>query len=147
MTHNTHRRLFAAVLALTAITLVACGDAPVTVPQAAATTFIAANVTVNQTGNAQATIVPGSAGFRMDDARLIQVSVTVKSTAGTPQTVSVRASLYDKDGHLVGDATGGALDVAPGAQVVVQLSGPTPNGTVASATFEITLVPTPTPVH
>ncbi|HEV7680130.1 MAG TPA: FxLYD domain-containing protein [Candidatus Dormibacteraeota bacterium] len=147
MTYRARQRVLRALLTFTAITLAACGDSPVTVPQASAAGLIGPNVTVTQTGDAQAQIVPASANFRIDDAHLVQVTVAIKSTAAASQTVSVRASLYDKDGHLVGDATGGALDVAPGAQVTVQLSGPTPNGTVASATFEVHLVPTPTPLH
>jgi hypothetical protein len=46
----------------------------------------------------------------------------------------------------VGDATGGRLDVKPGADVQLMLTGPTPNGTVTSATFEFTTIPSATPI-
>jgi hypothetical protein len=135
-----------ALLPALALLLVGCGDATPTVPQAAASSLLGASISVKQTGDAPVKLVDGSVSWQIDDARLVNVSLTVHSTAGTPVTLSARASLYDKDGKPVGDATGGALNVAPNADAQLKLSGPTPNGTVTSATFEFTTIPSATPL-
>jgi hypothetical protein len=126
--------------------VVACGDSAVTVPQAAASPLLSGNISVKQTGDAPVKLVDGSVSWKLDDARLVTVSLTVHSSAATATTVSARATLYDKDGKPVGDATGGRLDVKPGADVQLMLTGPTPNGTVTSATFEFTTIPSATPI-
>jgi hypothetical protein len=133
-------------LAGLAALLVACGSETPTVPQAASSPLIAPSVAVKQTGDAPVRIVDGSVSWKIDDAKLVNVTLTVHSSAGTAVTVSARASLYDKDGRLVGDATGGALAVQPNSDAQLKLTGPTPNGTVVSANFEFTTIPTPTPV-
>ena len=132
------------LLATAAVLLAACGSETPTVPQAATSAAIGPNVSVKQTGDAQVSIVPGSVGFKIDDAKLINVTLTVHSTAPGPQTVSARASLFDAAGKLVGDATGGVLNAASGADTPVALSGPTPLGTITAATIEFHLVPSPT---
>jgi hypothetical protein len=60
-----------------------------------------------------------------------------------PITVTIRGSLDDPSHQLVGDVSGGQINVAPGSTIGVQLSGPTPLGTIASATFEATAQPSP----
>jgi hypothetical protein len=132
------------LLAAAAVLLVACGSDTPTVPQAAVSAVVAGNVSVKQTGDAQVSIVPGSVGFKLDDAKLMNVTMTIRSTAPGPQTVSARASLFDAAGKIVGDATGGVLNVRPGVDTPVALSGPTPLGTIAAATVEFHLVPSPT---
>jgi len=135
-----------ALVAVASLLVVACGDSSVTVPQAAPSALIAGTVTVKQTGDAPVSIVTGSASWKIDDARLVDVGLTVHCTASTAVTVSARASLYDSSGKLVGDATGGQLNVKPGADSRLMLTGPTPTGTVSSATFEFTTIPAATPI-
>jgi hypothetical protein len=135
-----------ALLPALGLIVVACGDSTPIVPQAAASPLLAASISVKQTGDAPVKIVAGSLSWQIDDAKLVNVTLTVHSTATTAVTVSGRASLYDKGGKPVGDATGGALNVAPGSDAQLKLSGPTPNGTVTSATFEFTTIPAATPI-
>jgi len=135
-----------ALLPAVAVALVACGSDTPTVPQAAAAPLIATSVSVKQTGDAPVKLVENSVTLKIDDAKLINVTLTAHSTATRAVTMSARASLYDKDGKLVGDATGGALQVQPNADVQLKLTGPTPSGTVSSATFEFTTIPAPTPL-
>jgi len=134
-----------ALLCVAALLAVACGDSTPHVQQAAATPLTEASVSLKQTGNAPVKVQPG-VSYRLDDARLLEVSLTVHSTAGQSVTVSVHGSFFDKAGKLIGDATGSQLDVAPGSDVQVKLSGPAPNGTIAAATYEVTTIPTATPV-
>jgi hypothetical protein len=124
--------------------VVACGSDTPQVPQAVATPLTESSVDFKQTGDAPAVIDQGSISYRLDDARLLQVGLSVRSTAAAAETVSIRASLYEKDGRLIGDATGGAINVGPGATVQIRLSGPHPNGTIASAVYEVHVVPAPT---
>jgi hypothetical protein len=135
-----------ALLPAVAVALVACGSDTPSVPQAAVTPLIAASVSVRQTGDAPVKLAAGSVGWTIDDAKLVNVTLTVHSTATKAVTVSARASLYDKDGKVIGDATGGTLQVQPNSDVQLKLTGPTPNGTVSSATFEFTTIPAPTPL-
>jgi hypothetical protein len=135
-----------ALVCAAALALVACGDSAVNVPQAAATPLLAADISVQQTGDAPVKIVPGSVHWSIDDAHLLNVTLRVHSNAKSAQTVSGRASLSDKAGKLVGDATGGVLNVQPNQDVDLKLSGPTPNGTVTSASFEFTTIPASTPI-
>lgn len=136
-------RLLAPALGLV---VVACGDATPVVPQAAPSPLLASSIAVKQSGDAPVQIAAGSASWHIDDAKLVNVSLTVHSSAKLAVTVTARASLYDKDGKLVGDATGGQLNVPPGGDVQLRLSGPTPHGTVTSATFEFTTIPASTPI-
>lgn len=135
-----------ALLPVVALAVVACGDSTPSVPQAASTPLLGSGIGIKQTGDAQVQIVQDSARWKIDDARLVDVTFTVHSKAAAAETVSVRASLYDKGGRLVGDAVGGQLNVQPGQDAQVTLTGPTPSGTVASATFEFTTIPAATPI-
>jgi hypothetical protein len=83
--------------------------------------------------------------FRLDDARLLEVTMTIHSTAAAADTVTIRGSMFDKSGKLVGDVSGGQLNVQPGSDGQIRLTGPNPNGTIASATFEVSTVPAATP--
>jgi len=134
-----------ALVCLAALLAVACGDSTPHVQQAAAAPLTEASVSLKQTGNAPLTIQPG-ATYRLDDAHLLEVSLTVHSIAKQAETVSIHGSFFDKSGKLIGDATGSQLNVAPGSDVQVKLSGPAPNGTIAAATYEATTIPTATPV-
>jgi hypothetical protein len=135
-----------ALLAVVALAVVACGDSTPSVPQAASSPLIGSSISIKQTGDAPVQIVQNSAVWGIDNAKLVNVTVTVHCTAGSAVTVSGRASLYDKDGKLVGDATGGQLNVQRGKDVQLRLTGPTPIGTVVSATFEFTTIPAATPI-
>jgi hypothetical protein len=132
----------AATLAVVGLT--ACGDT-VQVPKPPTatpfSTITAAQVT--QEGNAPATIDPSSVTFSPDDTQSLVVHVTVHSTATTPTTMTVRGSLFDPQHQLIGDVSGGQINVAAGSTVSVQLTGPTPLGTIASAVFEVSTLPSP----
>ena len=133
------RRLAAGATLLAAATVLsACGDTT-HIPQAQSKPpFEASSVAIAQTGNAAVQVIPSKVTFGKDDAGLLVVRAELHSTAATLQTVDVRVSIYGPSGALVGDANGTAGDVAAGATVPVQLSGPAPNGTIARAVFEVT---------
>ncbi|HEY2705061.1 MAG TPA: hypothetical protein VGL20_15365 [Candidatus Dormibacteraeota bacterium] len=123
--------------------LAACGD-PAVVDQATTRPPLAApGVVVTQTGDPDIGIPPGGVSFRLDAARLLVVDVRLRSSAATPRLVVVRASLFDSGGRLLGDASGSAVDVPPGADTTVQLTGPTPTGTIAAVTLEVHTVAAP----
>jgi hypothetical protein len=129
---------------LAVVSLTACGDT-VHVPQPpSATPFSTITVAqITQQGNAPATIDPSSVTFNPDDSQSLVVHLTVHSTATTPITISVRGSLFDPQLQLIGDVSGGQINVVAGSTVDVQLTGPTPLGTIASAVFEVSTQPTP----
>jgi len=135
-----------ALLPVVALAVVACGDSAPSVPQATTSPLLGAGIGIKQTGDAPVQIMQATAVWSIDDAKLVNVTVTVHSKAGTAVTLGARASLYDKAGKLVGDATGGQLNVEPGKDVQLHLTGPTPTGTVESATFEFTTIPSATPI-
>lgn len=132
--------------------LAACGSSE-QLPQAASSSpLVADDVTshINQTGSAEATIDPASVTFKVDNAGILVVKFRLTSTASAPQTIAVRASLYDSSGVVIGDstmpgATGGAVNVEPGATQDIELTGNAPSATIASATLEVSAQPSPTP--
>jgi len=137
------RRIPAAAGAL-ALLLVGCGSDPPHIPQVpAATPVAAAQVAVTQTGEPTISIDPTSVSFGLDDAGLLVVRLRVHSAAAAPVTVMVRTSVFDAGDHLVGDASGGLDGVGPGTTMPIRLTGPTPTGTIARATFEVTTKPSP----
>jgi hypothetical protein len=99
---------------------------------------------ISQEGSAPVTIDTSSVTFMPDDSGSLVVHVTLTSTSAAPVTVIVRGSLYDTSHAIVGDVTGGQVNVAPGSTTTIQLNGPRPLGTIASATFEATTQPSPT---
>jgi hypothetical protein len=124
--------------------LAACGD-DTTLPQAPSTgPFTTTPVSITQQGNAAATVDTSTITFKLDDSRSLVVHLTIRSTAASTIAVSIRGSLYDPKHALIDDVTGGQINVEPGSSADVQLNGPTPLGTIASATFELTAKPTPT---
>ncbi len=134
----------ACVAALLLATLAACGDTT-TLPQVPSTgPFTTSPVTVTQQSNGDATVDTSSVTFKLDDSRSLVVHLSIHSTAPSVIAVSIRGSLYDPHHALIGDVTGGQINVQPGSAAAVQLNGPTPLGTIASATFELTTKPTPT---
>jgi hypothetical protein len=100
---------------------------------------------INQTGDAPATIDQSSVTFKVDDSGSLVVRLRLMSSASSPATFAVRGSLYDSGGNIIGDATGGEVNVDPGATASIELNGPPPHGTIASATFEVTSISAPTP--
>ena len=134
----------ACALTLIAVGMAACGD-DTKLPQApAATPFRASTVTVQQQGNADVTIDPASVTYQLDDSRSLVVRLVVRSNAAATIAIIIRGSIYDPSHALVGDVTGGQINVTPGSTANVQLNGPTPLGTIASTTFEVSATPTPT---
>ena len=134
-----------ALLGLAALVLAACGDTPA-LPQTSGQTPVAASsvsVKVTGSGAGQIAIAPNTVTFHLDAARSMVVTLSATTQSPRPLAVIIRASLYDSQNKLVGDAAGGQVDVAPGKATQLELSGPTPTGTVAAATFEVTVVATP----
>jgi hypothetical protein len=126
--------------------LTACGDPPVVDQATTRPPLTAPNVAVTQTGDTDVVVPPGGMSFRLDAARLLVVEVRLRSTSPTPRMVVVRAGLYDSAGRLVGDASGAAISVPPGADTTVELSGPTPTTTIAAVTVEVHTVAAPSSV-
>lgn len=124
--------------------LSACGD-DTKLPQApSARPFATSPVSVVQQGNAAAIIDTSSVTFKLDDSRSLVAHLSVRSTATSTIAISIRGSIYDPQHALIGDVTGGQINVSPGSTTAVQLTGPTPLGTIASVTFELTAKTTPT---
>jgi len=139
---NSGARLGVALLA--AGLMVACGETP-KLPEAPGTTPLKTdNVTVSQAGPAAVTIDQSSVTYKLDSSGTLAIGLTLISSAPTTQTIAVRASLYDPQGNLIGDATGGQVNVAAGATTTIQLNGQEPHGEIASALFETTVFPIPT---
>ncbi len=133
-----------ACAALVLVGLSACGD-ETKLPQAPSMSpFSTTPVTITQQGNANATIDTSSVTLKLDDSRTLVSHLTVRSTASTTTAISIRGSLYDPHHALIGDLSGGQVNIPPRATVNVQLTGPTPLGTIAAVTFELTSKPTPT---
>jgi hypothetical protein len=126
------------------VALAGCGD-DTKLPEApSSSAFSTSAVAITQQGNAEATIDTNSVTFKLDDSRALVAHLTVRSTATSTTAVAIRGSLYDPHHALIGDVTGGQVDIPPGSTTSVELTGPTPIGTIASATFELTAKPTPT---
>lgn len=126
-----------------AILLAGCGSTPLIRQASTEPPLLASHLDSTQTGNADAVLTVKPGDFRLDDARLLVITVHLRSTAAAPESVAVRASLFDTDGTIVGDASGGTVALKPGAQVDVELNGPTPTGSIARATFEVHTTPAP----
>ena len=131
-------------LALLLLSATACGDTTRIPQTVTATPFAAASVTITQRGNSGATIDPGSVTFMLDDSRALVAHLSVVSHARGTVTITVRGSIYDPQHRLIGDVSGGQINVASGQPTVIQLTGPTPLGTIAAVVFEVTAVPFPT---
>ncbi len=138
------RFLGPACVAVLLAALSGCGD-DTKLPQApSASPFSTSSVSVGQQGNAAATIDTASVTFKLDDSRSLVAHLMVRSTAASTIAISIRGSLYDPHHALIGDVSGGQINVSPGSTTAVQLTGPAPLGTIASVTFELTAKPTPT---
>jgi hypothetical protein len=132
----------AATLAMVGLT--ACGDTVQVPKPPTATPFSTITAAqISQQGNAPVTINPSSVTFSPDDTQSVVVHLTGQSAAPSSITISVRGSLFDPQHQLIGDVSGGQINVAPGSSVDVQLTGPTPLGTIASAVFEVSTQPSP----
>lgn len=125
--------------------LAACGTAP-QAEVASATPLTAQTVTVRQSGNAAAQLVTSTITFQLDGSGSLVIHADAISQAAAAQTITARASLYDASGGLIGDATGGQIAVPAGETASLQLNGPAPHGTIASATVELSSVAAPTQV-
>ncbi len=139
---RTLTRAACAAVLLIAV-LAACGD-DTHIPLAPSSTpFATKPVAIVQQGNAPVSIDTASVTFALDDTRSLVAHLSVHSDAPAPVTVVIRGSIYDPKHALVGDLTDGQVSVAPGSTVPVELTGPPPLGTIASATFEATVPPVP----
>jgi hypothetical protein len=129
-------------LACCTAALTSCGDTP-TIQQATNTPLTSGHVTINLTGDSSVSIPDPNSDvtFGVDNAHLLVIHLTLRSGASAVETVQVRASLFDKSGTIVGDASGGTLSVKPGTDASFDLSGPPPTGTIDHATFEVKVNP------
>ena len=123
--------------------LAGCGGPPVVDQAVGQTPLATANLAISQTGDTDVSIPAGGVTVSLDAARLLVLDVRLRFSGAQPRTVALRATVYDSTGRIVGDATGGALQVVPGSEVSVQLSGPTPTGTISAVTVEVHTVPAP----
>jgi hypothetical protein len=133
------------LLFIVAMGVAACGDSTI-LPQAQTTgALTAASVRIEQSGPAHAQIDASHVTFQIDNSGTLVVNLTLRSTESSPQTLTLRASLYDAAGKVIGTATGGVVNLASGASTLVLLNGGAPNGTIAAARFEVTAQGAPTP--
>jgi hypothetical protein len=139
-------RFAAAVIAgLAGLGIASCGSAASTISQANnQPQLTTAQVEIKPTGDPSITLVDGGTSFHRDDAGLLVMTVKVHSAAATKVTVVLRATLDDSGGVEIGTAGGGAVEVAPGADVPIQLTGRLPGESIASATVQIDATPSPT---
>jgi hypothetical protein len=122
--------------------LTGCGDVTKLPEAPSATPFATSTISVVQQGNADATIDKSSVTFMLDDTRSLVAHLTVRSKANSTIAISIRGSVYDPHHALIGDLSGGQVNVGPRGTAAVQLTGPTPLGTIAAVTFELTATPT-----
>jgi hypothetical protein len=123
----------------------ACGDSTI-LPQAQVTgALTAASVRIEQSGPAHAQIDASHVTFQIDNSGTLVVNLTLRSTESSPQTLTLLASLYDAAGKVIGNATGGVVNLASGASTLVQLNGAPPSGTIAAARFQVSAQGAPTP--
>jgi len=134
------------VAATAAAAAAGCGGSTQLPEAATGGPVTAATVGFSQTGNADAHIQQGSITYRLDATGSLVVRLSLTSSAATTQTIAIRASLYNSSGSIIDDAVGGQIQVAPGATTQVELTGPQPQGTIASAVFEVTATAAPTPL-
>ena len=139
------RRSTVLALAPLALAVSACGS-DIKLPEAPHTSPLkAATVPITQTGNGMATIDESSITYSLDGAGSLVVKLSLTSTAAGTQTFAIRGSLYNEDGTIIDDVTGGAVNVAPGSTTHVVLNGNAPEGTISSARYEVTGTSAPTP--
>jgi archaellum component FlaG (FlaF/FlaG flagellin family) len=139
------RRALEGTLIAGFIGLVAACGSTIQIPQAPVTGPLSASpLAVTTTGNAAASIDPRSVTFGIDGSGSLVAHLTVTSAAPNNETVTIRGSLLDSTGKPIGDVTGGAINLNPGSSQQVELTGPAPNGTIVSVTFEISTQPAPT---
>lgn len=119
-----------------------CGD-DTRIPQAgSATAFASPHVSITQRGTS-ATIDTGSVTFALDASRSVVVHLSIRANVPGALTVTVRGSLYDPQQRLIGDVSGGRVNVTSAQPSDVTLTGPTPLGTIDHAVFEVSAVPLP----
>lgn len=128
-----------------AATIAGCGSSA-QLPEASGSPLTTGTVGFSQTGNADAHIEQGSVTYRVDASGSLLVQLSVTSSASATQTISIRASLYSSSGAIIDDAVGGEIHVAPGGTTPIELTGPPPQATIASAVFEVTTTGAPTPL-
>lgn len=143
------RRRFAAALiaGLAGLAIASCGSAATTISQADnQPQLTTAQVEIKPAGDPSITLVDGGTSFHRDDAGLLVMTVKVHSTASTKVTVVLRALLADSAGVEIGQAGGGAIELAPGDDATIQLTGRLPARSIASATVQVDATPSPTGV-
>lgn len=130
--------------ALLALGLAACGDPPIVHEAQSRPPLTAADVAAAQSGDTVVRIEQGVT-YRVDDAGLLEVRVTLHSSAAVPETVSVRGNLFDAQGVRLGQVTGGSAPIPPGGSVTVQLTGEPPQQTIARTVFDVSAKPAASP--
>ena len=126
------------LLVIVALSLAACGDSKILTQAQATGGLTAASVRIEQSGPAHVQINASHVTFQIDNSGTLVVKLTLRSSESSPKTLTLRASLYDSGGTVIGTATGGVVNLASGASTLVELNGPAPNGTIAAARFEVT---------
>lgn len=143
--HRGEGKAWATGFVVVAAALAGCGSA--TQSEVGATSRLTTgSVAVRQSGTAQVQLQQSSVTYRLDDSGGLVVTLSVTSEASSAQTIMARATLYSSSGAVIGDASGGTTAVPAGGTATLQLNGPAPQGTIASAVFEITALNAPTPI-
>ncbi|HWW08609.1 MAG TPA: hypothetical protein VNY76_00040 [Candidatus Acidoferrales bacterium] len=128
----------AGLLFIVALALAACGDSTILRQAQGTGALTTASVRIEQSGPAHVQIDASHVTFQIDNSGTLVVNLTLRSSETSPKTLTLRASLYDSGGTVIGTATGGVVSLASGASTPVQLNGSPPNGTIAAARFEVT---------
>ena len=128
-----------------AVLLAACGDTASIEEATTSPPLTASSVAITLTGDAGVTI-PDPAHdvrFHLDDAHLLDIDLRVHRAATSSAVAAVKATLFDANGLIIGDASGGSTPLQAAQDTSFTLTGPTPTGTIAKATFEVHLTPVP----
>jgi hypothetical protein len=144
---RTSGRLILTAASLCAGLTAACGssDTSTVVPQTGSQKpLTAATVDVRPSGDTDFVVDAASVHFQIDNAGLLHVTLTVASHAAVRSTVTLTASLLDAAGATVGQATGGAVNVDPGASQPIELTGTRPTGVIAAVGLVVAGQPAPT---
>jgi len=138
-------KVLALIATCAAAGVAGCGSSS-QLPEASGSPLTTGTVGFSQTGNADAHIQKSSVTYRIDASGSLVVQLSLASSAAATQTISVRATLYNNLGSIIDDAVGGQVQVTPGGTAQVELTGPPPQGTIASAVFEVSATSAPTPL-
>jgi hypothetical protein len=145
--HRASGLLTAATASACAGLVLSCGSSSSSsaIPQTGSQKpLTAATIDVRPSGDTHFTVDPTSVRFEVDNAGLLHMTLTVASHADVRSTVTMTANLLDPAGAPVGSAVGGAVNVDPGTNQPIELTGSKPTGVIAAVNLIIAGQPAPT---